>query len=305
MKLHTEHLTGFLTFMTAGLVTVLLSALPGCSRHTETVSAAVTGQTSFSTPQEAGQALRAASKAHDETALTAILGPQAKVILSSGDPYEDKDSLDSFVSQYDRMNRWATMLDGSQILYIGSTNYPFPIPLVRNSGASWQFDAKAGEDEILARRIGRNELLAIDACYAVARAEHHYFKTAHDGNPAHQYTEKIISTPGKQDGLYWPVSADQPASPLGRVEEFAKDSVDAAYAGAPPVFDGYVFRILTSPQDGFTVIASPVKYGDSGIMTFILGPDGRVQQNDLGPDTSQRAAAIDTGNPTDGWTPAE
>jgi hypothetical protein len=242
---------------------------------------------------------------HDETALTAILGSQAKAILNSGDPFQDKESLDSFVSQYDRMNRWATMIDGSQILYIGPTNYAFPIPLVRNSSATWQFDAKAGEDEILARRIGRNELLAIDACYAVARAEHHYFKGAHDGNPAHRYTEKIISTPGKQDGLYWPVPGDQPASPLGRVEEFAKDSVDAAYAGAPPVFDGYVFRVLSSPQEGFTVIASPAKYGDSGIMTFVLGGDGRVRQNDLGPDTSQRAASVDTHNPSEGWTPAE
>jgi Protein of unknown function (DUF2950) len=280
-----------------------LTALFGCSRHTDTVVAAT--QASFSTPHDAGQALRAASKSHDEAALIAILGSNSKAILSSGDPFEDKDSLDSFVYQYDRMNRWVSMTDGSQVLYIGPTNYPFPIPLARNSSSQWQFDAKAGEDEILARRIGRNELLAIDACYAIANAEKHYFKSAHDGNPAHQYTEKIISTPGKQNGLYWPVRSDEAASPLGRVEEFAKDSVDAAYAGAQPVFDGYIFRILTSQGDGFTIIASPVKYGDSGIMSFILGRDGMVQQKDLGPSTSQLTGSIDSYRPDEGWTPAE
>jgi hypothetical protein len=279
------------------LLMAIVSALFGCSRQTEKVAAAT--QTSFNTPEDAGQALRSASKAHDEEALTAILGPNSKAILSSGDPVEDKQSLEMFVSQYDRMNRWVSMTNGSQVLYIGPTNYPFPIPLAKNSSSRWQFDTKAGEDEILARRIGGNELLAIDACYAMARAEKRYFKGAH------QYTLKIISTPGKQDGLYWPVSTEQPASPLGRVEEFAKDSVDAAYAGAPPIFDGYVYRILPSKEDGFTVTASPVKYGDSGIMTFILGADGVVQQKDLGPGTGQLAAKADTYQPDEGWTPAE
>jgi hypothetical protein len=277
--------------LTVIFLMAFVSALFGCSQHTEKVAAAT--QTSFNTPEDAGQALRTASKAHDEDTLAAILGPNSKAILSSGDPVEDKESLDMFVSQYDRMNRWVSMTDGSQVLYIGPTNYPFPIPLAKNSSSKWQFDTKAGEDEILARRIGGNELLAIDACYAMG------FKGAR------QYTLKIISTPGKQDGLYWPVPPDQPASPLGRVEEFAKDSVDAAYAGAPPIFDGYVFRILPSKGDGFTVTASPVKYGDSGIMTFILGPDGVVRQKDLGPSTDQLAATVDTYKPDDGWTPAE
>ncbi len=203
------------------------------------------------------------------------------------------------------MNRWVTMTDGSQVLYIGPTNYPFPIPLAQNPSSGWQFDTKAAEEEVLARRIGGNELLAIDACYAIADAEKHYFKDAHDGNPPRQYTEKIISSPGKQDGLYWPVPAGEPASPLGRVEEFAKDSIEAAYAGAPPIFDGYAFRILGSKTNGFTVIASPVKYGDSGIMSFILGRDGVVHQKDLGPNTSQLTASIDTYKPGEGWTPAE
>jgi hypothetical protein len=282
------------------LLAACITALVGCTRNTETEKvAAATKQTSFNTPEEAGQALRTASKAHDEDTLTTILGPNSKAILGSGDPVEDKESLDVFVSQYDHMNRWVNMTDGSQVLYIGSTNYPFPIPLAKNSSSKWQFDTKAGEDEILARRIGGNELLAIDACYAMARAEKHYFKGAH------QYTLKIISTPGKRDGLYWPVPFDQPASPLGRVEEFAKASVDAAYAGAPAVFDGYVFGILPNKKDGFTVVASPVKYGDSGIMSFILGPDGVVQQKDLGAGTSLLSVSTDSSNLDQGWTPAE
>jgi Protein of unknown function (DUF2950) len=282
------------------LLAACVTALVGCTRNKETEKvAAATTQTSFNTPEEAGQALRTASKAHDEDTLTTILGPNSKAILGSGDPVEDKESLDVFVSQYDHMNRWVNMTDGSQVLYIGSTNYPFPIPLAKNSSSKWQFDTKAGEDEILARRIGGNELLAIDACYAMARAEKHYFKGAH------QYTLKIISTPGKQDGLYWPVPSDQPASPLGRVEEFAKASVDAAYAGAPAVFDGYVFGILPNKKDGFTVVASPVKYGDSGIMSFILGPDGVVQQKDLGAGTSLLSVSTDSSNLDQGWTPAE
>jgi hypothetical protein len=278
------------------VIAACMSALFGCSRNTEKVAAAAT-QTSFNTPEEAGQALRTASKAHDEATLTAILGPDSKAILSSGDPVEDKEALDVFVSQYDHMNRWVTMTDGSQVLYIGSTNYPFPLPLAKSSSSQWQFDTKAGEDEILTRRIGGNELLAIDACYAMARAEKHYFKGAH------QYTMKIISTPGQRDGLYWPVPSDQPASPLGRVEEFAKASVDAAYAGSPAIFDGYVFGIL--PKDGFTIVASPVKYGDSGIMSFILGPDGVVKQKDLGATTSLLTVSTDSSNPDHGWTPAE
>ena len=288
-----------LDLLALAVILAILCTLPGCSRRSSAVSAATATQKSFGTPQQAGQALRAASQSHDEAALTAILGSRSKAILSSGDPVEDQEALDTFVSQYDRMNRWVTMTDGSQVLYIGSTNYPFPIPLTQTSSAAWQFDTKAGEDEILARRIGGNELLAIDACYALADAEKHYFKGAH------QYTEKLISTSGKQDGLYWPAAGKQAVSPLGSIREFDQDSMDAAYAGKPAVFDGYVFRILATSASGFTVIASPVSYGDSGIMTFLLGKDGMVHQKDLGPDTSKEAASMDSYNPNQGWTPAE
>jgi hypothetical protein len=208
------------------------------------------------------------------------------------------------------------------VLYIGADNYPYPIPLAQNSSSQWYFDTVAGKDEILARRIGRNELLAIDAVYAMANAENLYFKTAHDDVQSRQYTQKILSSPGKRDGLYWEVPKDQPSSPLGRLNEFAKDALASTQSGMPPVFDGYSFRILASQgdkaksgaksyvvdgrmTDGFAILATPVSYGDCGIMTFILSKGGVVYQKDLGPNTANNAASMDSYNPDASWTPAE
>ena len=199
------------------------------------------------------------------------------------------------------MNRWVTMTDGSHVLYIGSDNYPYPIPLALNSSSQWYFNTSAGNDEILARRIGKNELLAIDAVSAMATAEELYFRRGHDGNARHLYTEKVLSTPGRQDGLYWEVPADRPSSPLGRLNEFAKDVVISTKPGAAPIFDGYSFRIITETKGGFTIVATPVTYGDSGIMTFVLHKGDQIYQKDLGADSVSTASY----SPNDGWTPAE
>ena len=147
----------------------------GCSRKAQ-VTSNVREQTAFATPAEAGEALQTASRAHDESALSKILGEGSAAILSSGDPAEDKASIDAFTKKYDRMNRWVTLTDGSEILYVGADNYPFPIPLAKNASGRWYFDTAAGEDELLARRIGRNELLAIDAANAIAKAQDLYSK---------------------------------------------------------------------------------------------------------------------------------
>ncbi len=279
-------------------------------------------QEMFATPAEAAQALVAANQANDQEALVRILGPESQAILSSGDPAEDQASRQSFGAKYRQMNRWVTMTDGTQVLYIGADNYPFPIPLEKYSDSGWYFDTSAGADEILARRIGRNELLAIDACSAIANAQDIYFRSAHDGNSSYAYAPRIISTPGKQDGLYWAVSGNQPASPLASQEKIAKDVVSSAKPGVAPVIDGYEFRILTSQADdanggsmsyvvngkltrGFAVIASPVKYGDSGVMTFLVSQEGVVYQKDLGDNTSEAAASITSYDPGGGWTRAE
>jgi hypothetical protein len=283
-------------------------------------AASDSAQTTFATPAAAGQALLDAARAQDEKALAKILGPDSPVILSSGDVNEDKKALQSFVGKFEQMNRWVKMTDGSEILNIGADNYPFPIPLVQDNSVNWHFDTEAGKDEILARQIGRNELLAIDAVTAIANAEELYAQQPRDGDPAGLYTTKIFSSPGKQDGLYWPVPEGQTASPLGRVETFAKDALSTP--NESPVIDGYSFRILTTQAgqakggakqyivngkmtDGFAVIASPVKYGDSGVMTFIINRSGIVYQRDLGPDTQKVAASIVEYNPADNWIPAE
>jgi len=273
---------------------------------------------SFASPDEAGNALRNAEQNEDEVALAKILGPDSKAILSSGDANEDKAALKDFVTKYDLMNRWVVMTDGSEILNIGADNYPFPIPLVRDSASKWYFDTKAGAHEILARRIGRNEIMAIDACSAIANAEEVYSQQPRDGNPKGLFTTKIFSTPGKQDGLYWQAPQDQESSPLGRVEDFAQDAL--LTPNEAPVIDGYSFRILTTQGSkapggakqyivngkltgGFAIIATPVKYRDSGVMTFIISQQGIVFQRDLGADSEKVAAAIREYNPTSSWKP--
>ena len=283
-------------------------------------AAPVSTQTTFATPAAAGQALLDAARAQNEAALAKILGSDSQAILSSGDVNEDKEALQSFVGKFEQMNRWVKMTDGSEILNIGADNYPFPIPLVQDSASNWHFNTKAGKDEILARRIGRNELLAVDAVCAIAVAEELYAQESHDGNPASPYTTKIFSTPGKQDGLYWPVSEGEQTSPLGRVDSFAKQALSTS--NETPIIDGYSFRILTAQSGGakggakkyivdgkmtggFAVLAWPVKYEDSGVMTFMVNRDGVVYQRELGPDNSKVAASIAEYNPTDYWIPAE
>ncbi len=295
MKLQGRNVTGSVLF--AGMLVLGLINIAGSGITTVNAEAAVTTtdatQQTFSTPEQAGQALRAAAGAGDQSTLAQILGADSKAILSSGDAVADKVALASFVAKYDRMNRWVTMTDGSRFLYIGADNYAYPIPLEQNSSGQWYFNTAAGRDEILARRIGKNELLAIDAVSAMANAEEIYFKIG-------RYTDKILSTPGKQDGLYWEAPADQPPSPLGRLSEFANDVVTSTQPGAAPIFDGYSFRIITGQGKSFTIVASPVTYGDSGVMTFVLSKDGQVYQKDLGPNST----AI-TSDPIGGWTPAE
>lgn len=289
---------------------------------TPTAGRGAGSQTTFITPAEAGQALEAAAQANDETALARILGSRSKTILSSSDPAVDQEAQNSFAVKYREMNRWVTITDGSQVLYVGADNYAFPVPLSRDSSGRWYFNAAAGEEEVLAREIGKNELLAIDACSAIANAEELYYRTAHDGNHAHQYTQAIVSNPGKQDGLYWQVAAEDGASPLGRLETFMNGPVFPVPAGQPQVFDGYNFRILAAQGEdakggaknyivngkltgGFAVIASPVQFGKTGIMTFLLSREGILYQKDLGENTAAVAASIQTYNPGDGWTPVQ
>ena len=317
MKLHIKENAN--SSFKMGFTALLLAGIcyAACSRQAA-AQADISVQNTFDTPAEAGQALQTASLAHDESSLGKILGARSSDISSSGDPVEDKAAIDYFVAKYNRMNRWVTLTDGSSILYIGADNYPFPIPLTRDSSGKWYFNTEAGEDEMLARRIGRNELLAIDAIFAFANAQEIYFKSLANPNAPHQYAQRIISTPGKRDGLYWKALIGQTPSPLGSLPDF----VESIATGDPKVIDGYSFRILTAQggaakggsknylidgrmTGGFAIIANPAKYADSGIMTFILNRDGVVYQKNLGENTTAIAASIKTFNPADGWAPAE
>jgi Protein of unknown function (DUF2950) len=301
---------GVLAFAALALVFVQLKTI-------HSVSAADT-QVTFPSSAEAGAALARAAQSGDETAVARILGLDTKVLLSAGDKEADKAALEGFASKYEKMNRWVDMADSSRVLYIGADNFAFPVPLAKNSSGKWYFDGVAGAEEVRAREIGRNELLAIDACTALADAQQMYF--ADSGNAG--FAQRIISTSGKQDGLYWPASDNQDASPLASLSEFPKASLGPLSPDQPLVIDGYEVRILTAQGDdapggatsyivngkmtgGFAILAAPVKYGETGIMTFMSGADGVVYERDLGPDTAKLAASIQEFNPSDDWLQVE
>jgi hypothetical protein len=281
----------------AALIMIAVVFVLGCSKK-PTNTAVETPQKTFATPAEASQALHAAVQTKDDKALTQVLGAKAQKLVSSGDLAEDKSAADSFARKYDQMNRLVAMTDGSQVLYVGADNYPFPVPLAQDGSSRWYFDAAAADEELRARRIGSNELTAMDACRLLANAEELYHHSTH------QYTDTIVSTPGQQDGLYWEAGESQMPSPLGRVNQFAKGIFNASAPSREVVSHGYSFRIMTT-QEGFMIFASPVNYQDSGIMTLSLGRDGVIYQQDLGPHAADALATIEQYNPNHGWTQAE
>ncbi|MGP0096043.1 MAG: DUF2950 family protein [Terriglobales bacterium] len=276
-------------------------------------------QMTFPSSAEAGAALAKAARSGDEIAVAKILGVDGSVLFSAGDKEAGKADLEAFASKYEKMNRWVDMTDGSRVLYIGADNFALPVPLAKNDSGEWYFDAVAGAEEIRARDIGRNELFAIDACTALADAQAMYFA---NGGDSAEFAQRIISTSGKQDGLYWAASEQQVSSPLANLGEFVGPSLTALYPNEPLIIDGYALRILSAQGDdapggaqsyivngkmtgGFGILATPLKYAETGIMTFMAGRDGVVYERDLGPDTVKLAASIQEYNPTDDWSPVE
>ncbi len=275
------------------------------------------GQKTFSSAEEASGALLAATQNNDEKAMLEILGPDGKLIVSSGDEVEDAHMRTNFVQKYDQMHRLVKEPNGTTvILYIGAENWPTPIPLV-NKGASWYFDTEAGKKEILYRRVGRNELSAIRVCQELVAAQKEYsaqFK---------EYAQKIFSDEGQHNGLYWKVANGEPQSPIGPLvaKAVAKGYADSLEAGPTP-YRGYYFHILTRQgknapggaktymvngkmTEGFAFVAYPAEYRSSGVMTFIAGEDGVIYEKDLGKKTE--ALAMDTKEyaPGSGWRKSE
>jgi DUF2950 family protein len=277
-------------------------------------------QERFKTPEAAVDALVAAAKAGDTKALVGVLGPKGKTVVSSGDPVADTNIREKFVSAYDAKHVIEREGDGTQILIVGADDFPFPIPLVNKAG-EWQFDAAAGLDEILRRRIGRNELAAIQVSLAYVQAQKEYATLDPGGLGPHVYAQRIVSRLGKKDGLYWPTAEGETPSPLGELA--AKASAEGYKAGAAPIpYHGYYYRILKRQGGdapggaynylvngkmigGFALLAFPAEYGNSGIMTFIVNQDGTVYQKDLGQKTAELARKIDSFSPDQSWNKAE
>jgi hypothetical protein len=274
----------------------------------------------FASPNDAGTALLEAAKSGDQNALLPIFGADSKEIIFSGDVVQDKTEIDKFVGAYGVMHRWRKMADGTQVLLIGADNFAFPIPLKKSATGQWFFDTAAGKDEILARRIGRNELAVIDVCEAVADAQVEYFSQPHDGRATKQFALKFISDPGKQNGLYWESPEGQPRSPLGPLVAFATNEGYSAKPNAPAPLHGYHFHMLTRQGShapggarnyvvngkmvgGFAFVAYPAEYGNSGVMTFIINQDGVLLQKDLGKTTTETATAMSEFDPDTGWSP--
>jgi Protein of unknown function (DUF2950) len=272
----------------------------------------------FASPDDASNALLTAAKSDDQNALMRIFGPDSKELISSGDAVQDKHTADLFVTGYGEMHRWRKMPDGAEILVVGADNFPFPIPLEKNNEGSWFFDTAAGKDEVLNRRIGRNELAIIEVCETVAQAQAEYFAQTHNGATAKQYAAKFISDPGTQNGLYWKPADGKPASPLGPLAASAASEGYSTDHQGPTPFHGYYFRMLKGQTDkapggakdyavngkmtnGFAFVAYPAEYGNSGIMTFIINQDGVLLQKDIGKTTTQTATAMSKFDPDSNW----
>jgi hypothetical protein len=298
----------------AMIVIAALVLLASCNKAEKPAPEQVVQKT-FASPEDAGAALVAAAKSGDPSALLAIFGPDSKGVLFTGDAVRDQDNLKGFIASYDQMHRWGNLKAGGKVLYTGADNFAFPIPLDKNSSGQWSFDTAAGKDEILARRIGRGELTAIAACGAAAIAQDQYF------SKAKQYAQQFASDQGKQNGLYWPVAEGQPQSPLGPLGDFAKALGYSSAGDKPQPFNGYYYRILTKQgaavkggakdyivggkmTGGFAILAYPVEYRNTGIMTFAIGKDGVIYQKDLGEKTTDQGAAMAEYNPGEGWAPA-
>jgi hypothetical protein len=302
----------------------LLIPLAACSKSdTPAVEHAPVAKPSprvFASPDVAATGLLDAAKSGDQSALLGIFGPESKELILSGDAVQDKATIDAFVTAYGVMHRWRKIPGDAEVLLIGADNFPFPIPLKKNAEGQWLFDTTAGKDEILSRRIGRNELAVIDVCRAAADAQAEYFKQLHDGAGTRQYAVKFISDAGRQNGLYWPSVGTQPKSPLGPLVAFATiEGYDAKPDQHIP-FHGYYFHMLNrqgshapgGPKDyvvngnlvgGFAFVAYPAEYGNSGVMTFIINRDGVLLQKDLGKATTEAAAAMTEFNPDADWNP--
>ncbi|MDH4064486.1 MAG: DUF2950 domain-containing protein [Acidobacteriota bacterium] len=301
-------------WLTVGLM-VALAALPGCGQAEKPGA-----QQTFATAEDAVVALVDAARANDRAQLLAILGPDGETLLSSGDDVADQQTREVFLAAY--LEQAHLTAEGDRtILNVGREEWPLPIPLVTD-GTTWRFDTAAGLEEVLFRRIGRNELTAMNLCRTFVDAQKEYASKGRDGKSEGVYAQKFASDPGTHDGLYWPSDDPDDMSPLGELAAEAASEGYSASSGTPTPFHGYYFRILkgrgaSAPggakdyvvgdemRDGFALIAYPAAYQSSGVMTFMVDDTGTTYQKDLGPDTATLATAISVFDPDSSWEKAE
>jgi len=300
---------------------LILGIIAAVSSAPEARAAAGRPET-FANPQQAVEALVAAARKDDPQGLLKIFGPAGRDLVSSGDPIADKNADAAFVEHYGKGHEILMNTRGKATLVLGDEKWPFPIPLVREAGV-WHFDAKAGTEEILDRRVGRNELNAIEVCRSYVVAQRSYASGRGDDQSHAEYARKFVSAPGQHDGLYWPARPGEAESPIGpemaaaRAEGYGGTDQQVPAQNQP--YHGYFYKILdrqgaAAPggarnylvdghmAGGFALLAFPAKYGDSGVKTFLVNQDGLVYEKDLGRDTATVAAAIAEFNPDSTWT---
>ncbi|HEY1251459.1 MAG TPA: DUF2950 domain-containing protein [Thermoanaerobaculia bacterium] len=309
----------FSSWTAAAACGAVLLGITAAARAAEPAAAtkkapAAIGKT-FDSPKAAADALVAAAAAGDTAALNAIFGPGGKDLISSGDAVADKNHLAEFTAKAREKTGVSMATKKKAIVEIGNDDWPLPIPVVQGADGKWYYDTKAGREEVLNRRVGENELNAIDLLRDFADAQKEYAAVPRDESGIRQYAQKFVSTAGKHDGLSWLGTDGKPAGPLG--DELAK-ALAEGYSDRTKPYDGYYFRLLTSQGPsarlgardymwkgamvgGFAVVAWPANYGVTGIQTFQINNDGVVYQKDLGPKTSELAAKITSYNPDKTW----
>jgi len=328
MKTETHGNFGWIAALLAGgALTVAIgcncttSSLPA-QTPAQTLGAPGQGQLLFASDDEASDAMLTAVKAQDHDQVHLILGPAWKELVS-GDKVEDANAFKEFAQRASERTRLQKQDDTTSILYVGNDDWPFPIPIAKTRDGKWFFDTEAGKTEILARRIGENELDTIDECRTYVQAQREYASKDRDGSGVLKFARRIISTPGKMDGLYWSATPDQEQSPLGHLFAVA---ATRGYTQTPghrlEPYHGYHFRILKrqglaapggkydymingNMTAGFALVAFPADYESSGIMTFIVNQQGNIFQKDLGPHTTELARQMTEYNPDSSWTLAK
>jgi DUF2950 family protein len=303
-----------------GLVSVLVWGMLQLGLY-QAAGSDTPSQKSFDTPQEAANTLVKAAASYDVPALLEILGPEAKDFISSADPTRDKKLAADFAAKAQEKMDVAIdpKTNARALLSIGTDDWPFPVPIVKKAG-KWHFDSVQGRDEILFRRIGANELDAIQICRGFVEAQHEYASDIYDNSGINQFAQRVISTPGKHDGLYWENADGTPGGPIS--EAIARAIQEGYSPGQTSGYHGYYFKVLTGQGPraplgkldyviegvmigGFALVAFPAQYRVTGVKTFLVSYDGVVHEKDLGPDTLQIAQSMERYDPDKSWHPTD